>query len=78
MVELVKVITRMLPHSVEWAPSNERTGFDPDTHRGSWRCDMKPIGRIDDNLMARFDQDAIANLGPERTNNATERNTNGR
>lgn len=74
-MKLVKVIARMLPNSIEWEPSNERLEFDRDTHRGSWRCDLKPIGRIDENLMAHFDQDAIANFGPERANNATERNT---
>ena len=78
MVELVKVITRMMPRSIEWKPSDETIEFDRGTHRGSWRCDLKPIGRIDENLMAHFDQDAIANLGPERADNTTERNNNGR
>ena len=78
VVELVKVVTCMMPDSIEWAPANERIEFGRDTHRGSWRCDLKPIGRIDKNLMPRFDQNAIANLGPERANNATERKINGR
>ena len=78
MAELVQVISRMLPNSVEWGLANEKFEFNRDTHRGAWRCELKPIGRIDENLMARFDQDAIANLGPERADNATERNTNGR
>jgi hypothetical protein len=68
----------MLPNSIEWGPSNESIKYDHDIHRGSWRCDLKPIGCINENLMAHFDQDAIANLGPEWANNATERNTNGR
>ena len=78
MAELVKVVARMLPNSIEWEPTNEKFEFNRDTHRGKWHCDLKPIGCIDENLMAHFDQDAIANLGPERTNNTTERNTNGR
>ena len=78
VVELVKVVARMLPNSIEWEPSSESIEFDCGTHRGSWRCDLKPIGRIDENLMAHLDQDAIANLGPERANNATERNNDGR
>lgn len=75
-MKLVKVAARMLSHTVEWEPVNEK--FDRGTHQGSWRCDLKPIGRIDENLMAHFDHDAIANLGPERADNATERNNNGR
>ena len=78
IVELIKVITQMLPHSIEWGHSNESIEFDRGTHRGEWRHDLKPIGRIDENLMAHFDQDAIANLGPERADNAAERNNNGR
>lgn len=77
-MELVKAITRMLPRSIEWEPSNEPIEFNHDTHRGEWRCDLKPIGRIDENLMAHFDQDAIANFGPERADNVTERKNNGR
>ena len=77
VAELVKVITRILPNSIEWKPANEELEFNRDTHCGSWRCDLKPIGHIDENLMAHFDQDAIANLGSERANNTTERNTNG-
>ena len=68
----------MLPRSIEWEPSSESIEFDHGTHRGKWRCDLKPIGHIDENLMAHFDQDAIANLGLERADNATERNNNGR
>lgn len=68
----------MLPHSVEWEPSNDSIEFDRGTHRGKWRCDLKPIGRIDEKLMAHFDQDAIANHDPERVKNATERIEDGR
>lgn len=75
---LVRVISRLLPHSIEWEPSSESIKYDRDTHRGEWRCDLKPTGRIDENLMAHFDKDAIANLGPELADNTTERNTNGR
>ena len=64
-VELVKIVARMLPRSIEWEPTNEKFEFNRDTHCGSWLCDLKPIGRI-------------ANLGPERADTATERNTNGR
>jgi hypothetical protein len=78
VVELVKAVARMLPRSVEREPTNEKFEFNRDTHRGKWRCDLKPIGYVDENLMAHFGQDAITNLGPERANNATERNTNGR
>ena len=70
VVELVKIVARMLPHSVEWEPANEKFEFNHDTRCGSWRSGLKPIGRIDENLMAHFDRDAIANLnlaqkGPE-------------
>ena len=68
----------MMPRSIEWKPSNESIEFDHDTHRGVWPCDLKPIGRIDENLMAHLDRDTIANLGPERADNETERNNNGR
>lgn len=70
------MIARSLPHSIDWEIANEQLDIS-DTHRGRWRCDLKPIGRVDENLVAHLNQDAIANLGPERATNTTERNTNG-
>ena len=63
MVELVKIVARMGAHKRKFE-------FNHDTRCGSWRSGLKPIGRIDENLMAHFDRDAITNLnlaqnGPE-------------
>lgn len=45
VVELVKLVARMLPH------------------KGRWSCDLKPIGRVDENLVAHFNRDALEALG---------------
>ena len=29
-----------------------------------WCCDLKPIGRVDENMVAHFNRDALEALGP--------------
>lgn len=29
---------------------------------GRWRCDLKPIGRVDENMMAHLNRDALVAL----------------
>lgn len=52
----------MLTHSIDWEIANEQLDIS-DTHTGRWHCDLKPIGRVDENLMARFNRDALEALG---------------
>lgn len=33
------------------------------THMGRWRCDLKPIGCVEENMMARFNRAALEALG---------------
>ena len=62
VVELVKTVARMLPHSINWEIENERLDTS-DTHTGRWRCDLEPIGRVDENMVAHFNRDALEALG---------------
>lgn len=62
VVDLVKLVARMLPHSIDWEIENEQLNT-LDTHTGRWSCDLKPIGRVDENLVARLDRDALEALG---------------
>lgn len=50
----------MLPHSIDWEIKNEQLDIS-DTHKG--RCDLKPIGRVDENMVARLNRDALEALG---------------
>lgn len=52
MVELGKIVARMLPHSSTLQ-----------AHTGRWSHDLKPIGRVDENLVARLNRDALEELG---------------
>lgn len=61
-MELVKLVARMLPHNIDWKTENEQLDIS-DTHTGRWRCDLKPIGRVDENLVARLNRDALEALG---------------
>lgn len=61
VVELVKVVARMLPHSIDWEIKNEQLDI-PDMHMGRWSCDLKPIGRVDENLVARLDREWAGQL----------------
>lgn len=62
VVELVKIIARMLSHNIDWGIKNEQLDA-PGVHTGRWSCDLKPIGRVDENLVARLDRDALEALG---------------
>lgn len=62
VVELVKTVARMLPHSINWEIENEQLDT-PGTHTGRWSCDLKPIGRVDENLVAHLNRDALEALG---------------
>lgn len=62
VVELVKTVARMLPHSIDWEIANKQLDVS-DTHTGRWYCDLKPIGRVDENLVARLNRDALEALG---------------
>lgn len=62
MVALVKLVARTLPNSIDWEIGNERLE-NPCTHAGRWRCDLKPIGRIDENMMARLNRGVLEALG---------------
>lgn len=68
----------MLPHSIDWEIKNEQLDI-PNMHTGRWSCDLKPIGRVDENLVARLNRDALEALGlttkePENgLDNKTER-----
>ena len=52
----------MLPHSIDWEIANEQLDIS-DTHKGRWCCDLKPIGRVDENMVARLNRDALEALG---------------
>jgi hypothetical protein len=52
----------MLPHSIDWEIANDQLDIS-DAHKGRWRCDLKPIGRVDENMVARFNRDALEALG---------------
>ncbi len=62
IVELVKLVARNLPNSIDWGIKNEQLDI-PVTHTGRWSCDLKPIGRVDENLVARLNRDALEALG---------------
>ena len=62
IVELVKLVARSLPHSIDWEIANEQLDIS-DTHRGRWRCDLKPIGRVDEDMVAHLSRDALEELG---------------
>lgn len=62
IVELVKIVARMLPHNINWEIANEQLDTS-DTHMGRWRCDLKPIGRVDEDMVARLNRDALEALG---------------
>lgn len=61
-MEPVKTVARMLPHSIDWEIKNEQLDI-PDTHMGRWSCDLKPIGQVDENGVARLNRDALEALG---------------
>lgn len=61
-MELVKLVARMLPHNIDWETKNERLDTS-DMHMGRWSCDLKPIGRVDENMVARLNRDALEALG---------------
>lgn len=61
VAELVKRVARTLSNSVEWETNVQPNA--PDTHMGRWRCDPKPIGRVDENMMACLNRDALVALG---------------
>ncbi len=62
VVELVKIGARMLPHNIDWEIKNKQLDI-PDTHTGRWSCDLKPIGQVDENLVAHLNRDALEALG---------------
>ncbi len=62
VVELVKILARMLPHNIDWEIKNERLDT-PGSHTGRWSCDLKPIGRVDENMVAHLNRDALEALG---------------
>lgn len=61
-MELVKIIARMLPHSIYREIKNEKSDA-PGIHTGHWSCDLKPIGRVDENMVAHLNRDALEALG---------------
>jgi hypothetical protein len=61
-VELVKMVARMLPHNIDWEIANDQLDIS-DPHKGRWCCDLKSIGRVDENLVARLDRNALEALG---------------
>lgn len=68
VAELVRLVARSLPGYIQWEAHNERLEW-LDTHAARWRCDLKPVGYVDENI----------GLAPERADNTTERNkTDGR
>lgn len=62
VVELVKTVARMLPHNIDWGIKNERLDTS-DIHTGGWSCDLKPIGRVDENMVAYLNRDALEAFG---------------
>ena len=62
IIKLIKLIARNLPNSIDWEIKNEQLDA-PGAHTGRWRCDLKPIGRVDENMVARFNRDALEALG---------------
>jgi hypothetical protein len=62
VVELVKMVARMLPHNIDWEIANDQLDIS-DAHKGRWCCDLKPIGRVDKNMVARLNRDALEALG---------------
>ena len=38
---------------------------------GRWRCDLKPIGRVDEKMMARLNRDALG-LGTKEPENGPD------
>ena len=62
MVEFVKLVARSLPRSIDWEIANEQIDIS-DTRMGRWHCDLKPIGRVDENMVAHFNRDALEALG---------------
>lgn len=61
-MELVKLVARNLPNSIDWEIKNEQLDA-PGSRMGRWRCDLEPIGRVDENMVARFNRDALEALG---------------
>ena len=61
-MELVKLVARMLPHDIDWEIANNQLDI-ADTHKGRWSCDLKPIGRVDENMVAHLNRDALEALG---------------
>lgn len=62
MVELVKLVARNLPVNTIREIKNEQLDA-PGSHTGRWCCDLKPIGRVDENMVAHFNRDALEALG---------------
>lgn len=52
----------MLPHSINWEIKNEQLDTS-DMHTGRWSCDLKPIGRVDENLVAHLNRNALEAFG---------------
>lgn len=61
-MELVKLIARRLPHNIDGEIKNEQLDISG-VHAGRWSCDLKPIGRVDENLVAHLNRDALRALG---------------
>ena len=61
-MELVKLVARRLPHNIDWEIENEQLDISGG-HAGRWSCDLKPLGRVDENLVARLNRDALEALG---------------
>lgn len=62
VVELVKIVARMLPHNIDWEIANDQLDTS-DMHKGRWSCDLKSIGRVDENLVAHLNRNALEALG---------------
>lgn len=79
VVALVQLVARSLPSYIQWETYNEQIEY-PDTHMGRWKCDLKPIGYVDENLTAHLNPEVLEelNLVPERAKNTTEGDSNGR
>ena len=62
IVELVKLVARNLPNSIDWEIKNEQLDA-LGSPTGRWRCDLEPIGRVDENMVAHFNRDALEAFG---------------
>lgn len=56
------MVARMLPHNIDLEIANDQLDIS-DTHTGRWSCDLTPIGRVDENLVAHLNRDALEALG---------------